>query len=276
MNIPVTVIIPCYNQGYFLLEALESLKRCDSRLFEIIIIDDGSTDPDTLRILDDVRASGYQVVRQENKGLSGARNTGIRSATTAFLLFLDADNKVRPGFFTKGIEILSNDPTVSVVYGNGEYFGDQSGIRKQGPFNLQKQLLVNYIDACAMVRRSVFDRVGYFDEHMRSGWEDWEMWLRIAFAGDRFVYVDDVFFDYRVRNDSMSKAVFAYRERVNAIENYVYAKYPDKMGMHHVIDFLSDRFRRNPIGFLAKLIMRTYFPGRYDRMLKANKIRNGL
>jgi GT2 family glycosyltransferase len=163
-----------------------------------------------------------------------------------------------------------------VVYGNGAFFGDRTGLRKQGPFNLQKQLLVNYIDACAMVRRSVFARVGYFDEQMKSGWEDWEMWLRIAFAGDEFEYIDEIFFDYRVRNNSMSKAVFSNRKKVNSIENYVYAKYPDKMGIHYVVDFLSDRFRRNPLGFLFKLFLRTYFPRQYNRLLTKNKIRNGL
>ncbi len=275
MNAKFTVIIPCYNQGHFLPDALASLSACDAELFDVIIVDDGSTDPATLEYFTDIENS-YTIIHQHNKGLSGARNTGIRAAKTDWILLLDADNKIRPAFLKSSLELIERDPGVAVIYGDGMYFGEESGIRKQGPFNLQKQMLVNYIDACAMVRRDVFDVAGYYDEAMKHGWEDWEMWLRLAFRQYRFHYIDEVFFDYRISKQSMAKSVYVNKARTNAIENYVYQKYPDKMGIAYVVDFMADRFRRNPFLFIVKLIIRTYFPGYYEKLLKENKIRNGL
>ena len=276
MKAKVTIIIPCYNQGHFLSDALESLAQCDPALYSVTIVNDGSTDPVTIRFLEQLDKKAFTVLDQPNKGLAGARNTGIRQADSEYVLLLDADNKIRSSFLEKGTPVLDGDPKIAVLYGDGQFFGDETGIRKQAPFNLQKQMLVNYIDACALVRKSVFEDVGYFDENMKDGWEDWEMWLRIAFRGYRFHYLNEVLFDYRIRNDSMSKSVYDNKTRTNNIENYVYQKYPDKMGISYVVDFMVDRFRRNPILFLIKLFIRTYFPAYYSRLLRENKIRNGL
>jgi glycosyltransferase involved in cell wall biosynthesis len=276
MKAKVTVIIPCYNQGHFLSDALASLAQCDPASYLVTIVDDGSTDPATLRMFDQLDQKAFTVIHQPNKGLSAARNTGIKHANTDYVLLLDSDNKVRSSLIVRGTAALDKDPQVAVVYGDGQFFGDETGIRKQAPFNLQKQMLVNYIDACAIVRKSVFDDVGYFDENMKDGWEDWEMWLRIAFRGYKFHYLDEVVFDYRIRKQSMSKQVYDNKARTNSIENYVYGKYPDKMGIAHVVDFMVDRFRRNPFMFMIKLFIRTYFPAYYDRLLKENKIRNGI
>ena len=276
MDERITVVIPCYNQGHYLPEALSSLAKCDASLFHVIIVDEGSTDPVTINYIDQLSRTDYKVIRQPNKGLSGARNAGIREAETEWVLLLDADNKIRPTFMNRGLKEVENHHNVAVIYGDGEFFGEWKGIRKQAPFNLQKQMLGNYIDACTMVRRSVFNDVGYFDEEMKYGWEDWEMWFRIAFKGYLFHYMDEVVFDYRVSMGSMSKRVYDFKARPNEIENYVYQKYPDKLGISHVVDFMADRFKRNPLLFIVKLIIRTYFPGYYEKLLKENKIRNGL
>ena len=276
MKSKVTIVIPCYNQGHFLSDALVSLAHCDPALYNVTIVDDGSTDQATLKFLGQLDKQHFTIIHQPNKGLSVARNTGIKQAETDYILLLDADNKIRPAFLEKGIAVFENDPGIAVVYGDGEFFGDQTGIRKQAPFNLQKQMLVNYIDACAIVRKSVFDELGGYDESMKDGWEDWEMWLRIGFRGYKFHYLDEVVFDYRIRKESMSKQVYDSKARTNNIENYVYGKYSDKMGISYVVDFMVDRFRRNPFMFIIKLFIRTYFPGYYDRLLKENKIRNGL
>lgn len=276
MKSKVTIVIPCYNQGHFLSDALVSLAQCDPALYDVTIVDDGSTDPATIKLLGQLDKQHFTIIHQSNKGLSGARNTGIRQAKTEYVLLLDADNKIRPAFLEKGIAAMEMNPEIAVVYGDGAFFGDQTGIRKQAPFNLQKQMLVNYIDACAIVRKAVFDELGYYDESMKDGWEDWEMWLRIGFRGYKFHYLDEVVFDYRIRKESMSKQVYDNKARTNNIENYVYGKYPDKMGISYVVDFMVDRFRRNPFMFIIKLFIRTYFPGYYDRLLKENKIRNGL
>ncbi|WP_165761297.1 glycosyltransferase family 2 protein [Niastella koreensis] len=277
MGAKVSIIIPCYNQGHFLDELLDSIRDCNSDLYELIIVNDGSTDQFTNDKLRELKAKGYQVIFQENKGLSGARNTGIQAATGEYILPLDSDNKVRPAYLTRAIEVMDAAPRVAVVYGNAEYFGEQTGTWKTGAYNMQKLMIANFIDACAVIRRSVFDKVGLYDTNMKLGWEDWDMWLRISFAGYEFRYVDEVLFDYRVLNTSMSKTLYNNYAKPNSIENYLHEKYATRMGHQYITAHWVKRFRKSPVLFIAKLILMTYFPRYYNnKLLKKNKVRNGL
>lgn len=272
----VSIIIPCYNQGHFIDEVLESVRGCNSGLYELIIINDGSTDQNTNDRLNQLKSEGYQVIFQQNQGLSGARNTGIRAATGKYILPLDADNKVRPAYITRAIEIMDADEAVAVVYGNAAYFGEKTGIWQTGAYNMQKLMIANYIDACAVIRRSALDQVGLYDTNMKLGWEDWEMWLRISFAGYTFRYVDEVLFDYRVLNTSMSKTLYNNYAKPNSIENYIHEKHVAKMGHQYITTHWVSRFKQSPLLFITKLIIMAWFPSYYNKLLKQNKIRNGL
>src|ERR1700730_11658859 len=95
MNSKVSIIIPCYNQGHYLMEALDSIKGINPGLLEVIIVNDGSTDPYTNELCKNLESQGWQVIWQDNKGLSAARNVGIRQASGNYILPLDADNKIR-------------------------------------------------------------------------------------------------------------------------------------------------------------------------------------
>ena len=276
MAAKVSIIIPCYNQGHYLKEVLDSVSACNSELYELIIVNDGSTDQRTIDELNSLKTQGYRVIFQENKGLSGARNTGIGLATGIYILPLDADNKVRPAYLTRAIEIMDADPAVAVVYGNAEYFGEKTGVWKTGDYNMQKLMIANYIDACAVIRKEVLDEVGPYDTNMKLGWEDWEMWLRISFAGYLFRYVDEVLFDYRVMNTSMSKTLYNNYAKPNSIENYVHQKHAARMGHQYITRHWVARFKQSPVLFVTKLIMMTYFPSYYSKLLNKNKVRNGL
>lgn len=272
----VSVIIPCYNQGHYLAEALESVKKADVSLLEVIIVNDGSTDAFTNEYCKQLQSEGYQVVFQENRGLSGARNTAIRLAKGDYILALDADNKIRPEYITKSIAVMDGNPAVAVVYGNAQFFGDRNDVSAPGPFNLQRMMISNVIDACSVIRRSVLQQTGLYDESMRSGWEDWELYLRIAFAGYEFHYIDEVLFDYRVQSSSMSKTLYRNYEKPNAIENYVHKKHAARMGHQWIVQHYVKRFKKNPLLFAGKLFLRAYFPRYYQKLLEKNKIRNGL
>ncbi len=277
MPVRVSVIIPCYNQGNFIEEALASVASCNTDLIEIIIINDGSTDTQTNTILQELAAKGMQVIFQDNKGLAAARNAGIRAAKGEFILPLDADNKIRCGYVDQGVAAMDRDPEIAVVYGNANYFGSKTGDWNPGPFNLQKLMIANFIDACALIRRSVLDKVGYYDEGMKfMGWEDWDRWLAISFAGYKFHYLDQVVFDYRVGDQSMIRKLYNKYEKPNYLENYIHSKYPAQMGQHWITSNMTTRFKKNPFLFLMKLIITAYFPAYHKRLLKANKIRNGL
>jgi len=165
-------------------------------------VNDGSSDRETLRILDALRARGYFVLDKENGGLSSARNSGIERARGRFILPLDADNRLRPGFVEAAAGRLDRDAEIGVVYGNRRFFGALNEVENVAEYDLDKILAGNYIDACAVYRRALWQDVGGYDTAM-CGLEDWEFWLQAGRNGWRFLHLNQVAFDYRVRSGSL-------------------------------------------------------------------------
>jgi GT2 family glycosyltransferase len=201
---------------------------------------------------------------------------GIRQAKAKYILPLDCDNKIKEDYILKAIKVLDENPKVAVVYSSAILFGEKAGSNIPGPFNLQRLMISNYIDACAVIRKSILMAVGYYDEKMRIGWEDWDLWLRIGFAGHEFHFLDETLFEYRFTGSSMSRTLYNNYEKPNSLENYVHYKYPDKMGHSWIVNHYVKRFKKNPILFVGKLFLKAYFPGYYNKLLSKNKIRNGL
>ncbi len=201
----LSIVIPCYNDGRHLPEAVASVEACAARpAFECLIVNDGSTDEGTLAEFRRLRERGYRVVDQPNLGLGAARNTGIRLAAGEFILPLDSDNRIRPAYLARGVDVLRAEPEVGVVYGDAEYFGNRAGRWEVAAFSLERMMRGNYIDACAVFRRSAWESVGGYDERMPAmGWEDWDFWLRLALRRWGFRHVPEVLFEYRVRSGSM-------------------------------------------------------------------------
>jgi glycosyltransferase involved in cell wall biosynthesis len=200
----VSVIIPCYNHGEFLPEAVSSVTSMRSAEVELIVVDDGSTDDRTRREMNSLEAAGIHVIHQKNKGLAAARNAGISAAQAKYVLPLDADNRVRDAYIDFGIRILDSDPQIGVVYGDAEYMGIRTGRWHVGPFDLTRLVQWNYIDACAVYRRVVWEQNGGYDGTMPTqGLEDWDFWLSTVQHGWKFRYVPEVLFDYRTAHDSM-------------------------------------------------------------------------
>jgi glycosyltransferase involved in cell wall biosynthesis len=199
----LSIIIPCYNHGVYLKDALQNIEQFkNNELYEVIIVNDGSTDADTLRVLEQLQQQGYTILHQQNLGLAMARNNGIESCKGAYFIPLDADNKIRQAYPEKGIAILDKNPDVAVVYGDAMYFGGKKGIMKSKKFDLLRLLRANYIDACVVARKTAWQQVGGYDKNI-SPIADWDFHISIAEAGWKLYYVPEILFDYRVRSDSM-------------------------------------------------------------------------
>lgn len=222
MTTKISIVVTCYNLGEYLNEALESI-ACfkDASAYEVVIVDDGSTDLRTKDVIAGLDRSKYRVLEQPNMGLSKARNNGIAISTGAYIISLDADNHVHPAFLERSISILDSEPNIGVVYGDAMYFEGRTGLWKVGPYDFSRLLKSNYIDACGCFRRTVWEKVGGYDEDMHLGWEDWDFWLRCAVAGTSFRYVPEVFFDYRVRAGSM---VVTTRKHGPELVSYIFSK----------------------------------------------------
>jgi glycosyltransferase involved in cell wall biosynthesis len=211
----VSIVIPCYNHGLYLPETLQSVEKVrDRRIAEVIVVNDGSTDETTCKIIQDLDASKFKVVHQPNQGLSSARNTGIAIAKGEFILPLDSDNLIRRAYFDQGVRLLIDNPDLGVIHGDAEYFGDSSGRWKVTEFDWRAFVIRNSIDACALFRKCVWEEAGGYDEKMRLGWEDWEFWMRVAMRGWSFFHLDEIAFDYRVRQDSMVKETVQYGSEI--------------------------------------------------------------
>jgi glycosyltransferase involved in cell wall biosynthesis len=218
----VSVVIPCFNDGIYLPEAVESVTRVGRDDVELIVVDDGSSDHQTLQELRALETRGIHVLHQENRGLAAARNAGIRIARGEFILPLDSDNRIRRAYLDGGVEMLRNAHEAGVVYGDAEYFGAKTGRWKVADFDLISLAKGNYIDACALFRKAVWASIGGYDEAMPAmGWEDWEFWLRAAQQGWRFLHLDAVAFEYRVRPGSMLETTNRHMEALLA---YIFGK----------------------------------------------------
>lgn len=201
----ISIIIPCYNSGEYLPEAIASVEQYpQAEDYEIIIVDDGSTDDSTINLLKRL-SHRYLVIHQENKGPAAARNTAVKASKADYLLFLDSDNKIRPNYIKLGIELLNTQKELSILYGNPFFFGDV-GKRLFVPkdFNLDMLVAGNYIDMCAVVRKTVWEKLNGFDEErILIGHEDWDFWIRAGAEGFKFQHIKETLFDYRVRNNSL-------------------------------------------------------------------------
>jgi glycosyltransferase involved in cell wall biosynthesis len=201
-SIDVSVVTPCYNQGVLLVEAIASVERFAPSDCELIIINDGSEQPRTLEILEILKRCGYFILDQPNQGLSAARNRAIEMARGRYILPLDDDNRIRANFIQDAIRVLDSSPEVGVVYGDRYEFGLRSGEVHIPAFDLAVILTANYIDACAVFRRKLWEDCGGYDSRM-SPTEDWELWVHAAQCGWRFHHVSYLAFDYRVRPNSL-------------------------------------------------------------------------
>jgi glycosyltransferase involved in cell wall biosynthesis len=218
MSKKLSIVIPCYNHGEFVAEAVDSARRINRPDVEIILVDDGSTDENTKKEVDRLESQGgITVIRQRNGGPASARNGAIRNAQGEYLLPLDSDNKIEPAYVEHGIRIMDAQPKVGVVYGDAQYFGTRTGRWVVGPFDADRMLHWNFIDACAIFRRKVWQQnCGYDGAMPVRGLEDWDFWLGTMENGWEFAYVPEVVFHYRVAEESMITRTHGREEEVAA------------------------------------------------------------
>lgn len=273
--VKISIIIPCYNHGKYLPETLQSIANSKTTIpYEIIIVNDGSTDSYTIEYLTDLKEKGYTVIFQENKGVCETRNVGIRHAKGEYILPIDSDNKINPDYIEKTAAILDNQPDISIVYCNSILIGDQSGTYLAGDFNLQRLMLSNFIDNCSLYRKSMWEKLGgYESSRLIAGLEDWEFWLRAAFAGNKFYYINEALFEYRVLANSGIRSLNSSKLKNNQIMDYFAQKMPTYFGRQYVDEYILTGLRSAPIGFLGKLILKAYFPKKFNRLVEKGKLR---
>ncbi len=228
----ISIIITCYNLAQYLDEALQSVLDQTYTNWECVIVNDGSPDnTEDVAVKWLAKDSRFVYLYKENGGVSSARNFGIEKAKGEYIIPLDADNKLRTQFIKQTIAILDSDKEVDVVYGDARLFGNKDSVWKGNPFDIAEMVLNNYIDTCAGFRKSAWKCIGGYDEKMPVyGFEDWDLWLRMAVRGCQFQYVEETFFDYRVRDNSLLADAWKVRP---LLLDYIF----NKKELNHLLPF---------------------------------------
>lgn len=243
----VSIVIPCYNAGRFLAEAVESALAQTHGDLEVVIVDDGSTDAETTRLLDAADWPRTRVLRQANAGPAAARNAAIAAATGECILPLDADDKIEPSYVEKALAVLEARPDVGIVYCKAAKFGADSGPWQLPPYTPDELVIDNVIFITSLFRKRDWERAGGFNEGLRHGVEDYDFWVRLLSLGLDVVQLDETLFHYRVQAVSRTTTFNSQRERM--VETY------------------AEIFRTN-VGFYAKnaeVLFRHRF-GLYDEL----------
>ena len=225
MAINISVIVPCFNQGIYLRECVNSILIQSFQNWECIIIDDGSTD-DTSEIAFELlqKDSRLKYFKKINGGLSSARNFGIEKASGEFILPLDADDYISSNYLELTRMQFATSSTVKVAYGMVEYFGVFQRREISHPeFNFEKQLYYNQIHCCGLFRREEAIGINGYDEKMVYGYEDWDFYIRLIGGIGLAVQVTDCNLFYRIKDVSMSTLLRSDGKELIAM-NYLFAK----------------------------------------------------
>lgn len=199
----VSVVIPCYNDGQYLDDSVDSILNQSFDDYEILIVNDGSTDKATIDKLASFNHPKIKVLHKENGHLSSARNHGIKNAAGEIIVTLDADDTFEKKFIKKGIAILQKDKVVGAVTCWLKSFGLKTNKWKPLGGDLENFLFRQESCASAMFRKQCWEKIGGYDEQMKTGYEDWEFWIRLTAAGWSVAVLDDYLLNYRVTDKSM-------------------------------------------------------------------------
>lgn len=207
----VTIVIPSYNSAQWVAESLNSILLSTTKEFEVIVVDDGSTDNTKDIIEPFLKDDRINYIFQNNKGLSGARNTGIKNAKGEFLVFLDSDDLILPEKLSVQCKYLKDHPEVDIVYSNSQWFVEDDfneTLPVQFPIyegDVLNQLIYgNFMHVnSVMVRKGKVIEAGLFDELLRE-LEDWDLWLRIVLNGSKIGFTPGILSKVRIRKGSMT------------------------------------------------------------------------
>lgn len=223
----LSIVIPYYNMGDYIKECLASVFNTTWPHKEIIIIDDGSTDRNSLHLLDELASDRrLTIIRQKNQGLACTRNYGAEVASGTYLAFLDADDKVATTYYEKAIHILQQKDNVFFVGAWTQYFGDSRQLwptfTPQPPY----ALVHNPLNSSSLVyKRAAFLAGGLNDKKVDYGLEDYDSVISMMRNGFNGVTIPEPLFFYRVRKDSMFRK--ATREKLLYSNRYIADKHKD-------------------------------------------------
>ncbi|MEZ4873320.1 MAG: glycosyltransferase family A protein [Bdellovibrionales bacterium] len=199
----VTVIVPCYNHGEYLEESVGSLLEQTFQDFKIYVINDGSTSPQTIEILEKFNKPKTTILHKKNGHLSSARNYGIARTDSEYICTLDADDMFDKNFLKEAVEVLDNQPEIGVVTSFQQDFGVSRALGDPGGGDVRNFLADNACLASSMYRRLCWVQANGYDENMKQGYEDWNFWVGVTKNKWKVHVLQHGHLKYRVKEVSM-------------------------------------------------------------------------
>ncbi|CAG9255576.1 hypothetical protein PUN4_240021 [Paraburkholderia unamae] len=226
----VTVIVPLYNYEQYVVEALDSVAAQTLLELDLVIVDDRSTD-NSLDVASEWaqryagRFNRIAVLQnRSNGGLGFCRNAGFDAADTPYVLPLDADNRLLPHCCETLLDVMRSDEA-AYVYPTIRHFGASTKLICDAPYDPQRFVAGNYVDAMALVAKEAWAVVGGYD-HVRYGWEDYDFWCRVAEAGLAGHWKNETLAEYRVHKASMLMAQTTVPENYKRLHQNFRERHP--------------------------------------------------
>lgn len=248
--IEVSVIMPCFNDGQYIQDAVDSVNLAKNENTEIIIIDDGSTDDKTKYILEQVRHERIRVLHCDRMGPSAARNKGISSAYGDYILPLDADDRIESTYINKALKILKENSRVGVVYCYADLFGKEKGRWRLPDYSFDRMLVDNIVFVTALFRKDDWNKVGGYRTDMKFGLEDYDFFLSMLEIEKDIYQIPEVLFHYRIKKKSRTTAFMSNKEQVKETYRKIYEyhrvfyqKHAEKHAMLLRNELIDQQFR---------------------------------
>ena len=214
----VSFVVPLFNQGRFVLDAISSARASRGAAIEIVVVDDGSTDPHTRAVFDSLE--GVVKIRQENRGLASARNTGVAASSGRYLMPLDADDLVSPDYAGKAVRALTANPDLAYVSSYSRNFGLFGGVYAAfGNVPALMPFLHTAGRCTTLFARQAIEEVGGYDEELPA-YEDWDLMIRLSKAGLKGDVIPEPLFHYRRHPESMVFG-FSNHHRVELVQELI-------------------------------------------------------
>lgn len=268
MNPKVSVIIPYYNDKKYIFETLESVNQQTYQNIEIILVDDGSTDEESVQLFNSIQLKDGKKLHEINAGPSKARNLGISQASGKYILPLDADDKIAPSYIEKAVVVLEENPQCGIVYCEGRLFGAVESKWELPSFTMGRMLLQNIIFNAGMFRKENWEECGGYDENLKVGIEDWDFWLSMLELDITVCQIPEELFFYRIKPVSRNLSFYENQELVR--DNYLlvqhkhralYEKFLDEYMIESRKYILEQEFKlQSTLTMRIKAYIRDKFP----------------
>lgn len=214
--------MPCYNDGKYINEAIESIKQQTYSDWELIIVDDGSEDKDTISILQNIKDDKVFVYYTDHLKPAGARNYGVSKSTGKYILPIDSDDKVHRTYIEKAVYEIEQNENIGVVYCKAELFGEKDGIWDLPSYSRDAMLLDNIVFVTALFYKEDWEKVGGFNTTMAAGMEDYDFWLSLMGLGREIYQIPEVLFYYRIKSKSRTTNFQSNYEQVQETYRQLY------------------------------------------------------